>query len=203
MPVVSYAVLRGRCRYCGWRIPARYPLIELFSGLWAVFSVYNYGLSLTALESFVFFCFVVVVSFIDMDSMVVMDRVVFLGSGVGVLFHLVLNGFSLGPLMWYLAGLGIAWGIIGLIRIVSRGGMGDGDSYIALMVASFLDFKLTVLMLFLSFVVGGIVGVLLLLMKRKGRKDALPFGPFLGVGGMLAYLCGNFIIRWYVNFFSL
>ncbi len=181
----------------------RYPVIELSSGLWAVFSVYNYGLSLSALELFIFFCFVIVVSVIDIDSMVVVDRVVFLGSGVGVLFHIILKGFSSSSFVWYLAGLGVAWGVIGLIRIVSRGGMGDGDSYIALMVASFLDFKLTVLMLFLSFVVGGIVGVLLLLMKRKGRKDALPFGPFLGVGGMLAYLCGDFIIRWYVNFFSL
>jgi len=203
VPLLSYVALRGRCRYCGWKISVVYPLVELAVGVWFVFSLWRYGISLRAVQSVAFFCFLLVVAVIDLKDMIVLDSVVLSGTVVGAVLYSLLSGLSVPSAYWYFLGLGVAWGSIYLIRVLSRGGMGDGDPYIALMIAAFLDLRLVGVMLFFAFVVGGVVGALLMLMGRKGRKDALPFGPFLAAGGLLAYLCGDFIIRWYVNLFSL
>lgn len=197
VPVFSYLWLRGRCRYCGTKISWQYPLVELVTGLLFVLAVHRWGLTWTALAMAVFFAMLVVTTVIDLYHQIIPD---------GVLLTAGIIGF---PLMYLQSLEQLKWGVIGffaaglvmlLIALASRGGMGGGDIKLAAVMGLFLGLKPVALALFIAFFTGGIVGIFLLAIGRKGRKDPVPFGPFLALGSLLAALVGEKIILWYTGF---
>jgi leader peptidase (prepilin peptidase)/N-methyltransferase len=194
VPVLSFLLLRGRCRYCSAAIPVRVLLVEAGTGGLFVLLWSRYGMSLDFVFAAVVACVFIVALAIAFEHLLIPNRLVYPAIGAA----LVAMPFAVGPglpeALW--GGL-MGLGLLSLIVVVYPRGMGLGDVKLAALVGLVVGFPLVLLALFLSFVLGGVVGVAVLLARRAGMKDALPFAPFLAVGGMVALLYGEEILRWY------
>ncbi len=199
-PVLSFLLLRGKCRYCGVKISWRYPLVELATGALFLAALWQYGLSLASLGLCWFFAVLVAISLIDYDWKIIPDELLLAGLPAAVVLGLAHT--SPGWLSLLLGG-GIGFLLLLSIVLISRGGMGGGDVKLAGLLGLCLGWKLLIIALMTGFVAGGVVGAVLLLTRRKGRKDEVPFGPFLAMGGIIAALAGPWLWNWYWNFLLL
>ena len=194
IPIFSYAFLQGRCRSCQARIAIRYPLVELLTGLVFVWSYTVIGLAPQLAWALVLSSFFIMITFIDYDHQLILDKVLVWLSGAGVAINLYTGQTGL---LDMLLGAVLGGGVLLVIAVVSRGGMGGGDIKFLAALGLWLGVKLTVLTLLLSFLFGGVGGMLLLLFRIKDRKDRIPFGPYIAAAAWLALLYGEDIIRWY------
>lgn len=198
IPVFSYIFLKGKCRKCGDKISVQYPLIELVNGIIYLLLYIKFGYSIEALKFMIFSSIMIVISMIDFKTMYVYLSTIIFTFIVGVTFFIVdwvaKGSFPLDNII----GLAIGMIVIGLI-VVLTGGMGEGDIEIALVAGLFLGIKGTIFMLFTSFMIGGIVAMILLLTKRKKGKSEIAFGPYLGIAAIISAFCGNQIINIYLN----
>jgi leader peptidase (prepilin peptidase)/N-methyltransferase len=199
IPLFSFIRLRGRCRYCHGRISLRYPLVELVSGFLCVAVVWVHGFSFLAVVNLVLIGILLTAALIDLEWLYVPNR-------------LVLFGFICGTILSFRFGIPLGVPVFGAfmgtvpmlaIYLISRGGMGAGDVKLSGMIGVFLGWRLTVLALFLSFLSGAVIGLGLVIIRKKGRKDAIPFVPFLAFGAVVASLWGGNIINWYLTFSGL
>lgn len=196
IPLLSFLWLRGRCRDCGARISWRYPLVETSTALLFLAAWWTFGLSAAALAAAIFAVIMIVVIFVDLDHQIIPNALTYPGLVVG----LALSGVG-GPrvfLVHLAAALGAGVAFF-LIAVLSRGGMGGGDVKLAAVMGAFLGWPLIAAAMFISFLLGGVVGITLLLARLRGRKDPVPFGPFLAVGGLGALFWGNALIQWYLG----
>lgn len=195
IPILSYLFLRGRCRYCEKKISFRYPLIELVTGVLVTAVYMNYGLNFIFIKYSILIIFLILIGMIDLDTTDVYFKTTLTGIIFGIVF--LIYGYYLGyGIKDFILGAALGGGTITAIILLTKG-MGFGDAEICLLVGLFLGFKLTLLMLFLSFVAGGLIGVLLILFKIKSRKDYIPFGPFIALGAIATVFFGDKIIQWY------
>lgn len=197
IPLFSYFLLWGKCRYCGTGIPAQYPLVELTAGLLFAFSYFYYGLSVKALGVAFLFSLLVVISIIDIQHHVIPNRMVLMGFINGV----IINFYAQVSFLNCLYGLAAGGGLLFIIALVTRGGMGGGDIKLAAMLGYYLGWEKTLVMLFSSFLFGACAGIYLVLTSQKNLRSAIAFGPFLALGGTLAYLWGADIIKLYCSLF--
>jgi leader peptidase (prepilin peptidase)/N-methyltransferase len=196
-PVISYVVLRGRCRYCGEKISLRYPLIEFITGVLFLAIYIKYGLSFELIKFATFVALLIVISMIDFDTMDVYTSTTIFGIVTGILFTIF--GYYLnGNFMGYIIGALIGGGVISIIILLTKG-MGWGDVEICGVCGLYLGIKLTIVTIFFSFIFGSIYGIALILTKKKGRKDQMPFGPFIAMAAVFAIFFGENIIRWYFS----
>jgi leader peptidase (prepilin peptidase)/N-methyltransferase len=201
IPLLSYILLRGRCRYCGAPIPRRVLVVESTTGLLFVLLGYRYGFSPAEglpplLLATLYTCFFIVIFFIDLEHHLVLNRVIYPAIVIALLFIPFAPGYSAKELL--LGGL-IGFALLFLIAFVYPAGMGMGDVKLATFVGLVVGFPSIFAALLFSFVAGGLVGGGLLLTGLKGRKDPIPFAPFLVAGGMVAMLYGKEIIDWYLR----
>ena len=201
IPLLSYLFLRGRCRYCGAPIPRRVLLVESVTGLLFVLLWYRagsppYGLSLQWLLATLYTCFFIVIFFIDLERHLVLNRVIYPAIVVALLAIPLTPNLAAAEL---LSGGAIGFGLLFLIAFIYPAGMGMGDVKLAAFIGLVVGFPSVLVALLISFVAGGAVGGGLLLTGLKGRKDPIPFAPFLVAGGMAAMLYGDQIIDWYVR----
>ena len=136
------------------------------------------------------------ITFIDYDHQLILDKVLLWLSGTGVVINLWLG--SVQPLDMLIASL-LGGGLLLIIAVVSRGGMGGGDIKFAAALGLCFGWQYLLLTLLLSFVIGGIGGLLLIVCKIKSRKDFIPFGPFIAMGALFSLLYGNDMIMWYIS----
>lgn len=198
IPVISYMALGGKCRKCGERISIRYPCIELATGVIFVALYLKYGLSFEFIKFTVLSCIMIVIGMIDYDT----TDVYFNNIVVGLVFGAVFAAYSWytgSGIMEYVYGALLGGGLISVIILLSHG-MGWGDAEICLVCGAFLGFKLTIVMLFLSFVIGGAFGVMLILLKKKSSKDYIPFGPYIAFAAIITVFFGNEIIAGYLSY---
>lgn len=194
IPIISYVVLQGRCRYCKGAIATRCLISELLSGLifLALFVVFGFS------PEFVLYGtlagLLMVGALVDLDHLYIPDGLVLLGIILGAGLNL-LTGY--GDIQSAIVGLMAGAIPLLLVLLVSKGGMGLGDVKFGAMLGVFLGWKLTLIGLFLAFFAGALVGVLLLLSGTKNPKDPIPFGPFLAFGSILASLWGHPLIAMY------
>ena len=196
IPIVSYVILRGKCRYCKEKISIKSPLMELFTGIMFLSLYLKYGLTLELIKYLILFSFLIVIGSIDYNTTDVYFSTTSTGIGIGILF-LVINWYLKLPIKTYFLGA-IIGGIFILLIAVLTGGMGFGDVEICILSGIYIGTKLTVLMLFLSFILGGAVGAILIISKKKSRKDYIAFGPYISIATMIAVLFGEKIINWYL-----
>ena len=196
IPLLSYLLLRGRCRYCGAPIPRRVLLVEATTGLLFVLLWYRYGLSLRLLLATLYTCFFIVIFVIDLEHQLVLNRVIYPAIVVALLAVPITPNHDAVKL---LGGGAIGLGLLFLIAFIYPAGMGMGDVKLATFIGLVVGFPAVFAALLISFVAGGLVGGGLLLTGLKGRKDPIPFAPFLVAGGMAAMLYGEQIIDWYVR----
>ena len=196
IPLLSYLWLGGRCADCQTTISPRYPLVELLCGLLYVFLYHQLGLSVPSLVLTLFATALLMVSFIDLEHKIVPDVITLPGILMGILASLCLTQVGIASA---LIGTCLGGGLFFLIAVLSRGGMGGGDIKLVAMIGAFLGWQAVLVTIFLGALCGAMVGVSLMLLKRKGRKDPLPFGPFLAAGALIAMIWGQDLLFWYAH----
>ncbi|MBE6066183.1 MAG: prepilin peptidase [Clostridium lundense] len=197
IPILSYILLKGRCRYCREKISVRYPIIEFLTGILYVLVYVRYDLTLDAIKYIIMVSILIVIGMIDLDTTNVYFKTTLTGFIVAVTF-LAIHAYMGLPVINYIYGGIIGGGTLVLIILITKGGMGWGDAEIFFVCGLFLGLKLTLLMLFLSFVIGSVIGLALIALKRKTRKDYVPFGPFIVLASIITILWGQNIITWYL-----
>jgi len=199
VPLLSYFMLKGRCRFCKESISARYPAVEFTTGLLFILLYIKFGISVLFAIYALLASTLLVVALIDLDYKVIPNIITLPGMVIG----LGLNGWALpdGPLA-SLLGLLIGGTLFYLIALISKGGMGGGDIKLIAMIGAFLGWQGVLFTIFSSALLGSLVGIMLMLLGKKGRKDKVPFGPFLSCGAILFMLSGDALIQWYLNLLS-
>lgn len=202
IPLLSFLLLRGRCRACRAPISWRYPVVEAVSGLWAFLLAWQFGLSTAWLVYMAFGGLLIVASFIDLDSFILPDRLTLPGGLLALLTAPTLLGLS-----WSAAVLGAVAGA-GSFWLLQQGykwlrgveGLGTGDIKLMFLLGGLLGWQGLPLVIFLGAVSGLAISLFYLIRDRsQGMQTAIPFGPFLSLGGMLTILYGPEILRWYLG----
>ncbi|MED0676400.1 prepilin peptidase [Aneurinibacillus thermoaerophilus] len=199
IPILSYLIARGKCRYCRAPISPVYPLIELATGILfaAVYAVYDF--TPVAWLYLLFISLLVIITVSDLAYRIIPDKVLL----PFFLVFLVLR-FFIHPDETYLShliGMVLGFTIFYIIAIVSGNGIGGGDIKLFAVVGLFLGYPLLLLTILLSTFFGAFYGVLLMIFRGAGRKTKVPFGPFIALGALLALFKGYDLIAWYFSFF--
>lgn len=198
VPVFSYLFLRGQCRGCGAKISPIYPFIEFITGILFALSYYMIGFQLELIVALIFISLLLIITVSDIAYMLIPNKIL-------LPFGIVLFLFRfLSPLTpWWDSVLGalIGFGILLLIGLVSRGGMGGGDIKLFFVIGLVLGTLQTLLTLFLAALIGSVVGIVVLRVQRKGRKTPIPFGPSIAVAAVISYFWGIKIVDWYGTLF--
>lgn len=201
LPILSWFLLRGRCRSCGASYSIRYPLVELATALLSLFLFLRFGPSPSYLIYFVLAAALVVITFIDLDHQIIPDEISLPGIGIGFL-----ASFFLPEPGWISSLLGavIGWGSLALVFygylwLTGREGMGGGDAKLLAMLGAFLGVKAVPFIIFSSSLVGTVAGLSIMALQRKGRHLAIPFGPYLAFGALLYIFYGPQLITWYLQ----
>jgi leader peptidase (prepilin peptidase)/N-methyltransferase len=202
IPVVSYLLLRGRCRKCGGAIAIRYPALELATLVLFLVHGAIFGWSALLVVRLLFACAMVVLFAIDLEHHLLPDAITLPGIVAGLLFSTVLPPGIVSALLGMLIGGGVLW-LIGeaYFRYSGQEGMGGGDVKMLAMIGAFLGWKLVLVTLVLSSVAGSLIGVFVIVLKRGGMKYALPYGTFLALGALAASLVGERFVTWYAGFY--
>lgn len=197
IPIISYLFLKGKCRYCKEKISIRYPLIELITGVLFLALYIEYGLDFNFVKYAVLICFLIVIGMIDFDTTDVYLKTTASGIIIGIIF-IIITYFMHNNVLTFLYGGLLGGGIIAAIILLTHG-MGWGDAEICLLCGLYFGFKLSVVLMFFSFVFGGLIGILLIVLKKKSRKDYIPFGPFIAFAGIFTSIFGEKILSWYLG----
>lgn len=203
VPILSFLALRRRCAACGAKISWRYPLVEALTGVLFTLQVFRFGAQPFVLVLMLLAAILVTIAFIDLDHQIIPDIISLPGIVVGFLASFLLPwvawsdsllGILLGGGSLYLVASGYSW-------LTGKEGMGGGDIKLLAMIGAFLGWKAILPIIFFSSVLGTLVGVPVMLVKKADGKLAIPFGPFLAAGALVYLLWGPLIVRWYLQFF--
>lgn len=203
IPILSYLLLKGKCRSCGQKIHLRYLTVEFLTGLLYLACYYKFGLSPDLLIYFFFCSVLIIITFIDFEHQLILNKITYPVIILGFLISLIPNGI---PFYDSLFGFLIGGGFIYSMVIVSplifgQEGMGGGDVKLAALIGIFLGWQNVLLTLILASLSGGLMGVILILLKLKKKRDYIPFGPYLCLGALIALFFGEEIIGWYLGQF--
>lgn len=201
IPIFSYIALRGRCRKCSEKISIIYPLIELLNGIIYVIIFHFYGVSISTIFLSIFSSLLIVISAIDFKTMEIYTSTTVFGLVLAVIYIILASYFNEINYKDKLLGGLVGFLIIFLIVKISRG-MGEGDYEIAGLCGLFLGLKLVLVALFLGIVIGGIVASIILILKLKGRKAEIAFGPYIAIGTFISMILGDRILQIYLAFFA-
>ncbi len=206
IPLLSFLILKGKCRYCKKPISWQYPLVELATGILFIL-ILNFSTRPGGVILFVASCFLIVIFVYDLKHYIIPDKIIYLAIIVSGIWYFV-SGIFLNLYTKYeiLNTIYSAFGAVAFflaIVLVSRGKwMGAGDIKLAFLLGLILGFPNILAALFLAFLIGAIIGVGLVVSQKKTLKSEVPFGPFLVTGTFIALFWGETIINWYLNFFN-
>ncbi|HET7478099.1 MAG TPA: prepilin peptidase [Rubrobacteraceae bacterium] len=196
VPVLSYVLLRGKCRNCGARISARYPLVEALTGVLFGVAAWRFGIGAELAGALVLIAVLVALAGIDLEHRLLPNVIV----GPAALAGLLLSTLA-APAMWWVylvSAVAVAGGLLGL-ALVYPGGMGMGDVKMGGMLGAFLG-PYAALAVFIGALVGALVGGVLISTGKMRRRTAMPFGVFLALGGVVALLAGREMWSFYLDF---
>lgn len=203
VPVLSYLLLMGKCRGCGERISIRYPVVELLSGLLAVTMLYRFGPVPAALVYYAWSCVLLVITFIDIDFQIIPDSLSLGGIVVGLALVWWLPVSYPDALIGLAVGGGLLMAVIyGYYFLTGKQGMGGGDVKLLAMIGVFTGWQGVLFTIFMGSLAGTLVGIPWAVLNRKNMQAAIPFGPFLALGGLVYVLWGELIVNWYFGFLS-
>jgi leader peptidase (prepilin peptidase)/N-methyltransferase len=204
IPVLSYIILRGRCRHCGKAISLRYPTVELLTGLASLALAIRFGPSIAYLLALAFFCALILVSFIDLQHQIIPDII----SLPGILVGLGMSFTPWGLIPWTEAAIGAAVGGGSLLAVswgykllTGKDGMGFGDVKLLAMIGAWMGWRELPFIILLSSLAGIVIGGAALLIARRGLRVRIPFGPFLSLGAAILFFFGGVIKPVYFSLF--
>lgn len=206
VPFFSYLVLKGKCRDCKKPISYQYPIIEALSAIVFVLIYFYFGLIWPALLLAIVSSILIVIAVYDVIHMEIPDILTYLGIAFAlgyVFLSLSLSeSLTLEGLIPYGYAILTAGGFLGFLVIVSKEKwMGSGDILLGVLMGVLLGMPNVLVALFSAFVLGSVVGLILIASRKKGLKDAVPFGPFLIAGTFVALFWGEKLIGWYLGIF--
>jgi prepilin signal peptidase PulO-like enzyme (type II secretory pathway) len=207
IPIFSFLILKGRCRYCQKRISFQYPLVELSTGILTLLflkrAIYGDPISIFY---WVLSCFLLIIFVYDLKHFIIPDKIIYPAILIVIIWYLIAGIFfkfytkyemlnaiysALGASLFFL-----------FIYLISKGKwMGFGDVKLAFLMGLFLGFPKILVALFFSFFIGAMIGIGLILVKKKNLKSEVPFAPFLVTGTFLALFFSESLISWYLNLF--
>lgn len=196
IPVFSYLFLRGKCRTCGVKVSPIYAFTELVTGLLFAFATWQLGITWELAVALLFISLLVIINVSDIAYMLIPDKILLF------FLPLLIVGRILSPLEpWWdsIVGAVLGFSLLLLIAIISKGGMGGGDIKLFLLIGLVLGTFNTLLTLFLSSVIGMFIGVIVLQIRRQGRKTPVPFGPSIAIAAIIVYFYGDQLIDLYIN----
>ena len=221
IPVFSFLFLRGKCRYCEAKISIQYPLVEIATGvifllIFNFLNFYNFLNDTTNLTNVNFvvlakilnlgFWFyiasaLIIIFVYDLKHYLIPDKVLFPAAGIVFVYHIFENFVPLGN---YFFAVLIGSGLFLFIFLISKGRwMGFGDVKLTVLMGFLLGFPNILAGLFLAFFFGAIIGVILMVLNKKGLKSEIPFGPFLIAGTFMTMFWGEQLIKWYLKIFQI
>jgi leader peptidase (prepilin peptidase)/N-methyltransferase len=211
IPLISYILLKGRCRECGTKISIRYPIVEFLTGLLFLLLYRQFELTFESLVFILFVSLLIAISFIDLEFRIIPDILSIGGVILGFLlsiarpfFHRVEPRFGiLDSLIGIAIGGGILFAIAWIYQLITkREGMGGGDIKLLGMIGAFCGIKGVIFSLISASFIGSIVGIPLMLAKGRDTKYAIPFGPFLSLGAVIFVFKGDILINAFINIVS-
>jgi len=203
IPLLSYFVLRGRCRACKVNISPRYPLVEALSGLLTGYAAWHFGLGWASAGAIVFVWCMITLTFIDFDTQLLPDSITLPLLWGGLLFNTAgvytdLSSAVIGAAAGYLA----LWSVYWAFKLITgKEGMGYGDFKLLAAIGAWVGWKLLPLTILASSLVGAVVGIALIVFTRHGRNVPIPFGPYLAAAGIIALFWGNPLTQQYLGLF--
>lgn len=202
IPVLSYVLLRGRCRQCRAGISGRYPLVELVTAALFVLHYAVFGWTPLLAVRLMFAAAMVALFAIDLEHHLLPDAITLPGILLGLFASLFLPPGLRDALIGMVVGGGVLW-LIGeaYYRYAGEEGMGGGDVKMLAMIGAFLGWELVIVTLVFSSIAGSLIGLLLIVTKRGGMKYALPYGTFLALAAVVTSLCGAQIVTWYTGLY--
>jgi leader peptidase (prepilin peptidase)/N-methyltransferase len=187
IPIISYILLGGRCRFCKAKIPIRYPIVEALTASLLVAFFIKTGISLFFLFSAVFVSLLMMIAFIDLENLIIPDFLMIIGIMVGFLYSLLnrnitdsLIGVCFGFLFMFSLGYCAKY-------LLKKEALGEGDIKLVIMLGSFLGFQKMFLSIFSASIIGSFIGIMLILLKVIRKEDYIPFGPFLSLGAVVSF----------------
>ena len=209
IPLLSYIMLRGRCRFCKARISMRYPLVEFLNSVFYVALLWRFGFGWHTFVYFVFSSVLIVIAFIDLDFQIIPDRITLSGIPLGFIAGslILTDPFSRSSL------LGMKNSLIGMVSgfvafylialagsaILKKEALGGGDIKMMAMVGAVMGWKAVILSTFIGSLVGSVVGIFLMVLEGKNRHAKIPFGPFLALGALFTLFFGQDMLFWYLG----
>jgi len=203
VPIFSYLLLRGRCAGCGLPIPIRYLLVEAITGVLFTYVFMRFGIQWATILCWVFVSLLIAITFIDLDHQIIPDLLSLPGIGIGLTGSILLPwipwtdsllGILLGGGLLYLVALGYE-------VLAKREGMGGGDIKLLAMLGAFLGWQAIFPVVLISSLLGSLIGIPWMLLKKEDSTFAIPFGPFLAVSALIYLFWGGIILRWYLGLF--
>ena len=201
IPLISFLLLQGKCRNCRTPFSYQYPLVELMTGCMSLACLVTWGLTLTAFCTFIFIAALIVVAFIDLEHKIIPDTISLPGIVYGLLLSLLLPRITfLDSILGTVLGGGSLLLVAGVYYLLTKHeGMGLGDVKLLAMMGAFLGWKSILFIIMVGSFTGATIGIVIMLFKRKDRRYAIPFGPFLSLGAVSYLFYGNEIIYWYLQ----
>jgi len=205
IPILSFIIVKGKCRYCKKKISWQYPLVEIATGIVFLLilnyelRIMNYGFNLEIMLNSLFLilnsCFLIVIFVYDLKHYIIPDKIIYPAIITALIFNFQFSIFNSS----ILSGLGAA-GFFFLFWLISRGRwMGFGDVKLGFFMGLFLSWPNILVALFSAFFIGAIIGIGLIALGKKTLKSQVPFAPFLVIGTFIALFFGKEIINWYMS----
>ncbi len=203
IPLLSFLLLRGRCRACGGRIAWRYPVVEALTGSLFLLTMLRFGLGARSIFLLIFISGLVVVTFIDLDHEIIPHMVTLPGIPLGLLGSLITRDPSPREAA---AGALVGAGLVYLVAVYAevafhKESMGGGDVNLLAMIGAFLGWRQVLFSFFVAVAAGASISLVLIAARVLSRKDRIPFGPFLALGAVVALFVGDGMIDWYWGLF--
>ncbi|WP_088050859.1 prepilin peptidase [Virgibacillus dakarensis] len=197
IPVLSYILQTGKCRYCNGEISLIYPVTELLTGGLFAFSYDLIGFNLELIVAILLISMLVIILVSDITYLLIPDKVLLFFLPIFIIIRIIQ---PLDPWWSPIVGTIVAVVMITAVIIASRGGMGAGDMKLFGVLGVILGTNKVILAFFLSCITGATIGMALILFKRISRQQLVPFGPFIVVAAVITYFYGDSLLNWYFNF---
>ncbi len=201
IPLISFLILGGRCRFCKKPISLRYPIVELLTGFIFLFSYEKFNFSLKTIFLIFLLSALLIIFFIDWEFQIIPDWLNYPGILLGFLFNI--ERFPLFSFYGIIAGMGSLL-ILKLIWLLLRKkeAIGGGDIKMAGFLGSYLGYKKVLFIIFLGALLGLIIFLILVAIRKRNIKDYVPFGSFLAISGVINLFFGEYLFYWYLNLFK-
>jgi leader peptidase (prepilin peptidase)/N-methyltransferase len=193
IPVISYLILKGRCRGCKIRISPRYPLVELLCATLTAVAGLHFGVTIAAIAAILLTWFLIALVFIDADTYLLPDSITLPLLWLGLLFNLnnvfvPLDQAVIGAVAGYL----VLWSVYWIFKLITgKEGMGYGDFKLLAALGAWFGWQALPSVILLSSISGAVIGIALAILAKRGMGKPMPFGPYLGIAGWLTLIFGT------------